>query len=242
MLSNRQNKSQTLFKTPFSLTYWKTAAAELADTRILVVAAILIAMRVAMKSLYIPIGENLNITVGFFVNALGAMIFGPVVAILGAAVSDTVGALLTSASQGPYFFPFIFVEMLGSLLFALFLYRRKLTPTRVILSRFSVMLGCNLILNPLILALYYKMVLNKSYTIFSIPRVIKNLALFPAEALLLVVFLSAMMPVLKALELIPAEQATGLTVSRKHVVLAVCLLVIAAAAVFLYYRFYLAKV
>ncbi|MBQ4574205.1 MAG: folate family ECF transporter S component [Clostridia bacterium] len=241
MLPIKQNDPKALFKTPFTPTYWKTAAYELKSIRMLVVAAILIAMRVALKSIYIPVGESLNITIGFFVNALGAMIFGPVVAVLGAAVSDTIGALLTSASQGPYFFPFIFVEILGSLLFALFLYRTKLTPARVILSRFAVTLGCNLILNPLILSLYYQMVLDKNYTIFSIPRVIKNLVLFPAESLLLVIFLSAMLPVLKALKLIPAEQAKGMNISNKHVVLVAVLLVIAIVVVIVYYRFYLVK-
>ena len=56
----------------------------------LAVAAILIAVRVALKSVAIPIAPpTLMINLGFFVNALGAMIFGPVVAILAAAISDT---------------------------------------------------------------------------------------------------------------------------------------------------------
>ena len=40
-------------------------------------------------------------------------------------VSDTLGALLFPT--GAYFFPFIFVEMLGSFLFAVSLYRTKIT-------------------------------------------------------------------------------------------------------------------
>ena len=101
------------YANPFSAAYWREAAAQLTDIRILCIAAILIAVRVALKEIKIPIGENLNITVGFFVNALGAMIFGPVVAVVAAAASDTLGCALTGFVD--YFFPFIFVEIAGSL-------------------------------------------------------------------------------------------------------------------------------
>ena len=60
------------------------------------------------------------------------MIFGPVVAIIAAAISDTLGCILFPT--GVYFFPFIFTEIAGSLIFALFLYRAPLTNLRVTLS------------------------------------------------------------------------------------------------------------
>ena len=140
-------KTQTIYKTPFSLAYWKDAASQLFDIRILCIAAILIALRVALKKLQIPVGgPELQITFGFFVNALGASIFGPIVAIVAAAISDTLGCII--APNGTYFFPFIFVEIGGSLIFALWLWRAKLSATRIILSRFFVSVCCNLILNP----------------------------------------------------------------------------------------------
>ena len=52
---NRANKSTALYANPFSKAYWKDAAAELKDTRMLVFAALMIALRVALKSLGIPI-------------------------------------------------------------------------------------------------------------------------------------------------------------------------------------------
>ena len=87
----KQTKSTALYATPFSKAYWRDAAAELRDTRMLVFAALMIALRVALKSLGIPIAADLKINVAFFINAFGAMTFGPVVAILAAAVSDTLG-------------------------------------------------------------------------------------------------------------------------------------------------------
>lgn len=116
----KQTKSTALYQTPFSKAYWRDAAMELKDIRILVFAALMIALRVALKSLGIPIAADLKINIAFFINALGAMVFGPVVAILAAAVSDTLGCLLFPT--GVYFFPFIFIEIAGSLVLLLFLY------------------------------------------------------------------------------------------------------------------------
>ena len=188
----KQTKSTALYQTPFSKAYWRDAAMELKDIRILVFAALMIALRVALKSLGIPIAADLKINIAFFINALGAMVFGPVVAILAAAVSDTLGCLLFPT--GVYFFPFIFIEIAGSLVFALFLYRTRVTATRVILSRFCVDFFVNIVLNAPIMAWYYQVVLNKSYAFFQLPRILKNLALFPLESVLLILFLMVMIP------------------------------------------------
>lgn len=74
-----QTKNKTLYPHPFSKAYWKDAAGELKDTRVLVFAALMIALRVAMKLVAIPLAPGLKINTAFIVNALGAMVFGPVV-------------------------------------------------------------------------------------------------------------------------------------------------------------------
>ena len=153
-----RQKSTTLYANPFSAAYWRDAAAELKDTRMLVIAALMIALRVALKSLGIPLAPNLKINIAFFVNALGAMIFGPVVAAVAAAISDTLGCILFP--QGVYFFPFIFIEMAGSVIFALFLYRAKLTVTRIALSRFCINFFVNIVMNMPLMALYYDVILS----------------------------------------------------------------------------------
>ena len=214
------------------MAYWRDAAAELRDTRILVFAALMIALRVALKSLGIPIAADLKINIAFFVNAFGAMVFGPVVAILAAAISDTLGCLLVPS--GAYFFPFIFIEIAGSLIFALFLYRARVTATRVILSRFCIDFFVNIVLNTPIMWLYYKMVLGKSYAIFQLPRIIKNLALFPLESVLLVLFLTAMMPVGARFGLL-YDKGENLRLRKRQVALLVTLFVVGAACVGGYY-------
>ena len=50
-------KSNQLFPTPFSRKYWECASAEMKSTRILVIAALLTALRIAVKALTIPVGR-----------------------------------------------------------------------------------------------------------------------------------------------------------------------------------------
>ena len=189
-----KEKNRTLYSHPFSRAYWRDAAAELKSTRTLVIAALLIALRVALKTVVIPLAPNLNINVAApLINALGAMIFGPVVAAAAALVSDTLGCIIFP--QGPYFFPCAFVEVAGSVLFALFFYRTKMRPTRVILARFSMDLFVNIILNSAVMFWYFQVFYQKSYVEMLLPAIIKNLCMFPIEAFVLTLFLSVIIPV-----------------------------------------------
>ncbi len=222
-----KQKSTAIYKTPFSAAYWRDAAAELKDTKMLVIAALMIALRVALKSLGIPLAPNLKINIAFFINALGAMIFGPVVAAVAAAISDTLGCILFP--QGVYFFPFIFIEIAGSVIFALFLYRAKVTVTRIALSRFCIDLFVNIIFNMPLMALYYDMVLGQSYTWMQLPTIAKNLCMFPVEAILLIGFMSIMIPIVYRMHLV-YDGGTDLKLTKKVVAILVALFLLAVTA------------
>lgn len=226
-----QSKQQ-LFSAPFSAAYWRLAAAELKSTRMLVLAAVLTALRIAIKSLSIPIGPSLNITFGFIINSVGSMIYGPVMAILTSAISDTLGAILFPS--GPYFFPFIFEEIAGGLLFALFFYRTKISTMRVLLGRFSVTLVCNIILSPCLLYYYYLIYMGTSYNIFSLPRMIKNLALFPLQSLVMVLLFNAVLPLTNRMGLTYTGNVK-LKFGKQEVVTLVILTAVSALAIAGYY-------
>ena len=81
-------KNNTMFSTPFSKEYWRQALADYKNLRILVFAALMIALRLVLKPIGIPLAADLRINVGFFVNAYGAMVFGPAVAVLVAAIGS----------------------------------------------------------------------------------------------------------------------------------------------------------
>ena len=228
--NNEQDRS--LFDTPFSAQYWRLAALEMKSTRMLVIAGVLTALRIAVKSLTIPIGPSLNITFGFIINALGSLIYGPVMAIFTSAISDTLGALLFPS--GAYFFPFIFEEIAGGVLFALFYYRAKITTLRVMLGRFAVTIIVNLMISPVIMIYYYKMVLGKSYTFFTMPRMIKNLVMFPIQSLILVLLLGALLPHTNRMNL-TYTGTTQLKMTRRDVLVLVLLTAVSALAILFYY-------
>ncbi len=220
------DRDKRLFKTPLSGAYWLLAVKEFSSVRMLVIAAMLTALRIAMKAIEIPIAPNLNITFGFLVNSVGSMIYGPVVAIIASIVSDTLGAILFS--KGTYFFPFVFVEIAGGLVFALFYYRAKITTLRIILGRFFVTLICNIIMNPIIMYYYYELVLGKAYTLYTLPRIIKNLVLFPAESVVLIILFNALLPVTNRMGLTFTGK-TKLAFAKKDIVILIVMTAASAA-------------
>lgn len=217
------------FRTPFSRAYWHQATLELKDLRMLLFAALITAIRIALKSLRIPIMENLYITIGFLPNALGSMIYGPVLGLLTGLVSDTLGALLFPI--GAYFPPFALVEMTGSLLFALFLYRAPVRIWRVAASKLSVNVLCNILMTPIILSWMQ----GSAAALYSLPRIAKNVLLLPLETVLLVLLIDAMLPFLRRLRLVPSDP-DRLKLTGKHLLLLAGLFLVAAFSVFLYAR------
>ena len=163
------------------------------------------------------------------------MIYGPLVAIAASAVSDTLGAILFP--QGAYFFPFIFVEIAGGLIFALFYYRAKMTAFRIILGRFAVTAVCNLILNPIIMYYYYELVLGKAYTLYTLPRVIKNLVLFPAESVVLVILFNALIPVTNHFKLTYTGK-TKIQFTKRDIIILIIMTIVAALSIvgYLWYK------
>ena len=232
---SKVNKSTNLYKTPFSPAYWRDAAAELKDTKMLVFAALMIAIRVALKLLAIPLAPNLKINTAFLANALGAMVFGPVVATVSAIVSDFLGVLITGE---PYFLPMVLLEIAGSLIFALFLYRTRVTPSRVILSRFSICLLVNVFLQTPLMMLYYRVMMGGASYVLTVPKIIKNLFMFPIESVVLTIFLSFMQPILYRMKLIYNSEPS-LKFNKKQIALLVILFVFGCGCVtgYLFYHY-----
>ncbi|MCL1964319.1 MAG: folate family ECF transporter S component [Firmicutes bacterium] len=215
------------FTSPFSRAYWASAARELKNINTLVFAALMVAIRVILKSVYIPVGENLNIMIVFLPNALGSLVFGPVVSLLAGAASDLLGVLLFP--KGAFFPPFTLVEMLSSFLFAIFLYRAPLKFWRVAVSKLSVNAVCNMLFTPLFLS----WMSGSAAALMSIPRIAKNVLIFPLESLLLILLLGAMLPVLSRAGLIPKWQ-TAIKLSARHYALLGVLFLVSIASLLLY--------
>ena len=239
---SKTQKSTALYPHPFSAAYWRDAAAELKDTKMLVITALMIALRVVLKPLAIPLGPQLSIQTAMLATALGAMIFGPVVAIPAAIVSDTVGFMLYPT--GEYFLPFVLTEIASTMFYALFLYRAKVTPTRVMLSRFCICFLVNVVLQQFIYAWWYVYIGNPEEAkesimgIMTLSRILKNLAMFPVESVVLTLFLKFLVPVTRRAKLTYGE-AADMSFTKKQVVTLVILTLIGAVSAtgYLAYRY-----
>lgn len=234
-----KTKSTTLYPHPFSKSYWRDAASELKDTRILVFAALMIAVRLAMKLLAIPLAPGLKINTAFLANALGAMVYGPVVAAICAVATDILGYLQNP--EGVYFVPFVLTEVGGSVLFALFLYRAKVTPVRVMLSRFSICLLVNIVIQTPIYMWYYALYMGKAYTLaLAVPSIVKNILMFPIESVALTLFLKLLLPITNRMGLTHtgSNAKEALTFSKKQLVTLAVLFVVGIGSTCYYLSYY----
>ncbi len=225
----RTERSTALYPHPFSKAYWRDAASEMKLTKMLVVTALMTALRIALKPLAIPLGPGLFIQTAMLATCLGAMIFGPVVAIPAAIISDTIGFMIFPT--GDYFLPFVLTEIASTVIYALFLYRAKVNPIRVTLARFCICFLVNVVLQQLIYAWYYIYIGNPESAqkavlgIMTTSRIIKNLVFFPIETVVLTLFLKVLLPVTQRAKLTFCSDAE-MRISVKQVVAMVCLLAI----------------
>ena len=78
----------------FSHAYFKEAAKVFKDARKLAFAAVICALRVAVKSLSLQIAPGVYLSFDCYVNALGSLVYGPLMALCVGAVSDTIGGVM----------------------------------------------------------------------------------------------------------------------------------------------------
>ncbi len=239
---SRTAKSRTLYPHPFSKAYWQDAAAELKDIKMLVITALMIALRIALKPFAIYIGPQMAIQTATLATALGAMVFGPVVAIPAAIISDTVGFMIFPT--GDYFLPFMLTEIASTMIYALCLYRAKPSATRVIIARFLICFLVNVVLQQLIFAWQYTYMGNPEKAkesimgITTMARIFKNLFFFPIESVVITLFLRVLVPVTARAKL-TYDASANLRFSKKQVAALVLLLVVGvgSAVGYLTYRY-----
>jgi len=230
--------STATYRSPLCKNYWRDAAAEMKNTRTLVVAALMIALRVATKGLAVPIAPNLRIfSVASFINALSAMIIGPVVAIPAAFLSDFLGVLLWEG-LGTYFLPYALQEIGSSLIWALLLYRAKVTPWRVILGRFTICILINVLLGTWIDLMYQQYFYGSATVALTVPRILKNTFMFPIEAVIMTLFLNLMIPITNRMGLTYGGE-TSLSFGKKQIAVLSILFVLGAGCVggYLFYHY-----
>lgn len=147
------------------------------DTLSVVTMGLLMALQLVISRF--SIGNNfIKFGFTFLIVALLAKWFGPWWGMMTAAVVDVVGTLMTG---GPYFVGFTLSAILGSLIFALFLYRQKATWVRIALATITIAVVVNALLNTLWVTIMYQ---TPFWSLLPL-RVLKQLIVTPIQIVLL---------------------------------------------------------
>lgn len=194
-------ESDLIFKTPFSLTYWRLAAKESKKLQNIVFTAILISLALVLETFgkaipFKPFGRHINLS--FLPLALISMMFGPIMGIGSGAISDTLGYFIFS--EGYPFFPgYTLSAMLASLIYSLFLYRTRLSLLKIFTSRFLV----NMIINALIGSFWLSIIVSSStFYAFLVAGLLKNIIMLPFEVAIMYIMFKGLIPTFKTLDII----------------------------------------
>jgi ECF transporter S component (folate family) len=184
--------------------YWRAAAGELKSLRRLVFAALCCALSIVVGALYVVVGDNLRVYFTFFITAVGCAVYGPVMGVLVAAVTDTLNFILFPS--GPYFPGYLLSEMVAGLIYGLFLYRRKITVLRLFGAKFLV----NYLVNVTMGSLWSQILYGKGYLYYLVKSLIKNSLLLPLEVIALAALFAVLVPAFSRLGLLMAHEKRDL--------------------------------
>lgn len=164
------------------------SAQELKSPRTLAICAMLIALKLVLDALNIRINitPSLRITFGFISGAMGGLLFGPVPAMMIGGAGDIIGYFFNNGG-GIYFPGFTITAILAGLVWGYSFYGRKVTFVRALCTKGIINIALNILLNSVWLKLLY----DKAILVELPMRIIKNIAMLPIEALILVLVGSA---------------------------------------------------
>ncbi len=188
----------------FKKSYWLAALGELKNLRRILFAALICGVTVALDGLVrIPVLPGaLEIKVTFFIIALGCAVYGPVMGALVAVATDTLSFFIFSPGFA-YFPGYMLTEILVSVIYALFLYRQKITVTKLFAAKFCTNYFAHVLLN----SLWASILMGKGYLYYFWSGLLKNSLLLPLEVFIMALFFGLLLPAFAKLGLLPAQDA-----------------------------------
>jgi ECF transporter S component (folate family) len=175
----------------------------------MVFSALMIAACVALSRIpSIRVTDGVRIGWGFLARATCALVGGPVNALIFGLAEDTISYLLNPT--GPYFPGYALTTMIGTMVYALFLYRTKVTVWRIFLAKL-----CNNIINVFLGSLWSAILYSKGYLYYVGTRMVTNSIMLPIQAVMLTALYAALIPALIQLDILPAG-TNGLEWKRKR--------------------------
>ena len=213
LLRNKEIKlikydNEKTFAHPFSVNYWREAFNSLRKMKVfdLCLIAILFALQLLCKVIRIPSGfSNLGLGITYLIFSLICLIYGPCWGLIIGFFSDILGFVLFP--NGTFFhFGYTIQAMLTGFIYAIFLYRTKVSFTRCVLARAFI----NILLNAFYGSWLWMMVIGESTTAALSDYIVfmalpKNVIYLIPQAILMYMFLKLVRPILRMKNLVPID-------------------------------------
>ena len=188
-----------LYRTPCSPAYWREANRAMSCLKLLIFAALMIAVTRALSLVPgIPIWHT-RLTWGFLARSVCALVCGPVLGLVFGFAEDILGYLLQPTGE---FFPgYTLSTMAGVLVYALFFFRQRITVASLVLANLVVNIGVNALMG----SVWTVMTRGGGYLGWFIPSLTKNLITILPKAAALYILFQALLPILQRMGLIPVQ-------------------------------------
>ena len=143
-------------------------------TRKMLILALLMAINVAISSIFIEVGPNLRLYFTYIVNMIVAANFSLPLVITYAIVEDFIAFFLFPS--GPFFLGYTITAVAGCVIYHIFLHK-EINLKNIIISKTLVNIFVNIGLN----SLWSSMLFSKGYIYYFSKSVVKNLLMLPIE-------------------------------------------------------------
>lgn len=168
------------------------SAQELKSIRTLTVTGMMMALALVLRHLAIQITPDIRISFAFLPVIVIAMLYGPVVGGMSSIAVDFLGYIISDAKIREYSLVLATVHIIAGIIYGLFLYRKEIDFMRIILSRVTVVLICDMLSTSIIIYVSY---VNKNFNfrvasdlhgfwVWLTPRITKSLLQLPFDLIL----------------------------------------------------------
>lgn len=175
---------------------FKESFNNLKSTRMLVLLALFIALKIVVGYIRIPVADNLNIYFTFIITAIECTIFGYGPSMISGAASDILGYIV---NPYPPFFPgYALSNVIAAAIYSAWFYKRKIRLANIIGAKTMI----NYIVNVGIGSLWSAMLYSKGFIYYASTSLIKNTILLPIEIIILYSVFKMIIPILQNRNLI----------------------------------------
>ena len=158
----------------------------LKDIKTLTTAALLVAIATVLGFFKVPINQLVELRFAFLPIAVAGALFGPAVGGIVGCLADLLGFMVRPT--GPFFPGFTIATAVSGVIYGAFLYKKKLTIPRVIITNLIETVVVSLVLNTINLMILYG---NPFWAVLS-AKLLKNAVMYPINTVLLFLILRAL--------------------------------------------------